>query len=254
MAQGKLYEKRLAESETLFSFEQSLYKRAAKDAECARGAKHAGEKDAASPKVYLVAGIDEVGRGALAGPVTAAAVVLGADWLPEYAPGLRDSKKLSALRREELAAEIEETAYAFSVAHVEPRMIDEQGIMPALYKAMQGAVSGLKLDCLGADSELDSAAALDKILIDGNPVNLFAQEEAIVKGDTKIACIAAASILAKHARDMLMLSLSEKYPGYDFDSNKGYSSEAHQNAISRQGLSPIHRKSFCQNFLQGSLF
>jgi len=266
LAQGKLYEKRLAESEALFSFEQSLYRHAAEDAKCAEGAKHAAERDAASPKVYLVAGIDEVGRGALAGPVTAAAVVLGADWLPEFAPGLRDSKKLTAKRRAELAGQLEASALAHSVAHVDAHFIDDYGIMPALHRAMLQAVEGL--DLAGAASAVGggagsgaagagagpAGAGLDKILIDGNPVRLFEQEEAIVKGDAKVACIAAASILAKYARDTLMLAYDEDFPGYDFGSNKGYSSERHQKAIRGKGLSPIHRKTFCQNFFQGSLF
>ena len=206
---------------TLFAYEKQLY---------AEGAR-------------IIVGIDEVGRGALAGPVTAAAVVLGSEWKP--VEGLRDSKQLSPKRRKELAQQLEKSVHSLSIAHVEAGYIDEQGIMPALRRAMTNAVEGL------ADH---LCAAPDKILIDGLPMKLFEQEEAIIKGDTKIACIAAASIVAKVARDELMLELSGNYPAYCLDSNKGYASVAHQQAIAAHGLTPLHRRSFCQNFLQKSLF
>ena len=207
---------------------------------CETGALFAYEKQLYTAGAQIIAGIDEVGRGAIAGPVTAAAVVLGADWQP--IAGLRDSKQLSAKKREELAALLEESVHTCHIAHVEAAYIDKHGIMPALKRAMTRAIEGLWLD------------EIDAILIDGLPLNLFEQEQAIVKGDSKIACIAAASILAKVARDKLMLEVAKDYPGYALDSNKGYASAAHRQAIAENGLTPLHRRSFCQNFLQKSLF
>ena len=214
-------QERLCETGTLFAYEKQLYIEGAN----------------------IIVGIDEVGRGALAGPVTAAAVVLGSEW--KLVEGLRDSKQLSPKRRKELAKQLEESVHSLSIAHVEAAYIDEQGIMPALKLAMTRAVEGL------ADQ---LCAAPDKILLDGRAMKLFEQEEAIIKGDAKIACIAAASIVAKVARDELMMELSGDYPAYCLDSNKGYASAAHQQAIAKYGLTPLHRRSFCQNFLQKSLF
>ena len=216
-------QKRPCETEALFAYEKQLYDEGAR----------------------IIVGIDEVGRGALAGPVTAAAVVLGGDWKP--LEGLRDSKQLSPKRRKELAVALVESVHSSSIAHVEAAYIDKKGIMPALKLAMTKAVAGLAKDCKHHTEP-------DKILIDGLPMKLFEQEKAIVKGDTKIACIAAASILAKVARDELMTELSADYLAYHFDSNKGYASPAHQQAIVKYGLTPLHRRSFCQNFLQNSLF
>jgi len=221
-------QKRLAliqKGEALFAYERELYQRGAR---------------------YVI-GIDEVGRGALAGPVTAAAVILGPRWDPSCAPGLDDSKKLSAKRRFELADQLAECAQS-SIAHVDANIIDERGIMTALYQAMRLAVEGLETQ-LGF-----SLSADDKVLIDGLPIGLFPQEEAIVKGDGKIACIAAASILAKVARDNLMHSAADSHPAYGFDSNKGYGSSQHQDALAQKGLSQLHRRTFCRNFLQDTLF
>lgn len=218
-----LNQKRLCNAEALFAYERQLY---------ASGAR-------------FVVGIDEVGRGPVAGPVTAAAVVLGADWKP--ITELNDSKLLSPKKREQIAVEIMDTAQGYHIAHVEASYIDEHGIMPALRLAMTQAVEGLSLaNDLGSSS-------LDKILIDGLPMKVFSHEEAIVKGDAKIACIAAASILAKVARDQLMSDFAQTYPEYSLESNKGYASQSHREAIAEHGLSPIHRRSFCHNFLQGKL-
>ena len=217
---NSIYQKRLRESETLFAYERELY-----TSSC------------------IIVGIDEVGRGSLAGPVTAAAVVLGAEWQPEYAPGLRDSKQLNAKRRAELAGQLAESALSLSIAHVEAAVIDQVGIMPALHRAMKDALYGLGLQ-----------EEPDHILIDGLPLGLFPKEEAIVKGDSKVACIAAASILAKESRDQLMIDAARQYPEYGFESNKGYGSAVHQQAIVKHGLTPLHRHSFCGNFLQDSLF
>jgi len=208
-------QERLAQVQALFACEQDLYDAGAKVIVC----------------------IDEVGRGALAGPVSAAAVVLGPDWQPVL--GLRDSKQISAKQREELAVALTDNVQAWHVAHVDAGYIDEHGIVPALRRAMLCAVEGLQLDY-----------APDKVLIDGLPMKLFEQEIAIVKGDSKVAGIAAASILAKVARDALMVAADADYGGYGFVSNKGYGSIAHRTAIVQQGLSSIHRRSFCQKILE----
>jgi len=243
-SQKKNSQERLQQTRALFAYEKSLY-------------------DAGAS---VVVGIDEVGRGALAGPVTAAAVVLGAGW--QLLPGLDDSKRLSPRQRTELAALLKGEAGAaqgYHIAHVEAAFIDEQGIMPALRLAMTRALEGLTENLNNSkdsrNSFLGSAPNAccdqlvpDKILIDGHPLKLFPQEEAIVKGDSKIACIAAASVLAKVARDELMVEAAELYPEYDLASNKGYASVRHQQAIAKQGLCSLHRRSFCQNFLQESLF
>jgi len=226
--QNNKHQKRLCEAEALFAYEKELYDQGAR----------------------IIVGIDEVGRGALAGPVTAAAVVLGHDWQP--LAGLRDSKQLTAKQRTEIAQllsakDAAEPVHAFHIAHVDASYIDDYGIMPALHSAMISAAEGVA-------AILPPDYIVDRVLVDGLPVNLFDNEEAIIKGDAKIACIAAASVLAKVARDELMIELSQEYPDYAFDSNKGYASAAHQKAIAEKGLSPIHRKSFCQNFLQESLF
>jgi ribonuclease HII len=199
------------------------------------------EKELYEAGAHTIVCIDEVGRGAIAGPVSAAAVVLGADW--QVVDGVADSKVLSPKRRQELAEKLAGSVQSFHVAHVEASFIDESGIMCALRHAMKSAVAGLKLDC-----------EPDHILIDGNPMRLFPQEEAIVKGDGRIAGIAAASILAKVSRDALMCELSSDFEPYDFASNKGYASVSHQSAIAMHGLTPLHRKSFCRNFVQESLF
>jgi len=185
-----------------------------------------------------VIGVDEVGRGAVAGPLTVAAVALP---LEPYILGLDDSKKLSAPRREELAAEIREIAQAVGIAHIKPDIIDRIGIAAALKRGMTQAVEacGMKADL---------------VLIDGNPMYLFEREQCIVKGDSKVACIAAASIIAKVTRDALMVAADTDYPGYELASNKGYASPQHIEAIREKGLSPFHRVSFCQGFLQQQLF
>ena len=178
----------------------------------------------------LVAGIDEAGRGPLAGPVAAAAVILPPHALIER---LNDSKKLSAKRREELAAIIKETALAWSIATVEAAEIDAINILQATKKAMWLAVQGLSL-------------RPQQLLIDGRdtlPQQEIAQR-AIIGGDRLSANIAAAGILAKTHRDALMLQYHEQYPQYGFDKHKGYGTEAHRAAIKQYGSSPIHRLTF----------
>ena len=177
----------------------------------------------------LVCGIDEAGRGPLAGPVVAAAVILDPA-LP--IAGLNDSKKLSEKKRTALAVEIREKALAWCVAEASVEEIDRLNILQATFLAMQRAVAGLQISAESA-------------LVDGNRCpKLAIPVEAVVKGDGKIASIAAASILAKTARDAGMLELHALYPQYGFDRHMGYPTAAHFAALEKHGVSPVHRKSF----------
>lgn len=176
-----------------------------------------------------VAGVDEVGRGPLAGPVTAAAVILNPE---QPVIGLRDSKKLSAKARERLAQEIQESALAWSVAHASIAEIDELNILHASMLAMQRAVQALS-----------TAPAL--ALIDGNRApQLDCAAHTIIKGDDRVACISAASVLAKVTRDDLMIQLAENWPGYGFEQHKGYGTALHRRKIKELGVTPMHRRSF----------
>ncbi len=186
----------------------------------------------------IVVGVDEVGRGPVAGPLTVAAVVLPNE--PVIA-GLDDSKKLTPARREELARTIEARSIAVGIHDVPPSEIDSRGISDSLRTAMARAI-----DNLGMEADL--------VLIDGNPVHVHPAERCIVKGDSKVACISAASIVAKVHRDALMVKADSEYPGYGFSENKGYGSKGHIEAIRRLGLSDFHRKTFCTGFMQESLF
>lgn len=177
----------------------------------------------------FVAGVDEVGRGPLAGPVHAAAVVLD-----PFRPiaGLRDSKKLSALQREALAEEIMGHAVAYCIAEASVAEIDRINILQASHLAMQRAVAGL-------------ACPVDFAVIDGNRVpDLDCAAEWLVKGDDKLDAIKAAAIIAKVARDREMVRLAETYPEYGLDQHKGYPTPAHLAALREYGPSPIHRMSF----------
>ncbi len=176
-----------------------------------------------------IAGIDEVGRGPLAGPVTAAAVVLDPLRIPA---GLRDSKALTAARREALALELAAVAEV-SIAHASVEEIDRLNILQASLLAMERAVAGLGL-------------AVDHCLIDGNkiPRGLQGRAEAIVKGDARSLSIAAASIMAKVARDAIMVDLAQQHPGYGWERNAGYPSPAHLRALLDLGVTPWHRRSF----------
>lgn len=189
----------------------------------------------------LAVGLDEVGRGPLAGPVSVGAVVLPPE--PRIA-GLNDSKQLSPERREELAAQIKQTAIAWTVVHIEPRRIDEAGIVACLKSAFGQAVAAI--EAAGTVPEV--------VLLDGNPLHFDPREVNIVKGDARCASISAASIVTKVERDALMSELDARYPGYGFAHNKGYGSADHIAAIKERGLSPVHRVSFCTAFTQDSLF
>ena len=176
-----------------------------------------------------IAGVDEVGRGPLAGPVTAAAVVLNPAYLPD---GLNDSKRLTAKRRALLYEAVFELAEV-SIAHATVPEIDELNILRASHLAMERAVAGL-------------ATAPDLALIDGNliPQNLAVPARAVIKGDGKSVSIAAASIVAKITRDRIMWDLAQQFPGYGWESNAGYPSKAHRAALQNIGITPHHRRSF----------
>lgn len=177
----------------------------------------------------VCAGVDEAGRGPLAGPVCAAAVILDPARPIE---GLADSKKLSKKKREALEAEIKEKALAWCVAWGEVEEIDEINILQSTMLSMKRAVEGLSI-------------APDKVIVDGNRApRLSCRVEAVVKADAKIPEVSAASILAKTARDRLMEKMDEEHPGYGFAKHAGYGTKAHVEAIRRLGPSPIHRRSF----------
>ena len=186
-------------------------------------------------------GLDEVGRGPLAGPLAVGAVVL-----PDGAriEGLNDSKRVAPEARERIAQEIRDVAIAWSVVYVEPADIDAHGMSASLRSAFSAAIADIE----------SQGAEFDVVLLDGNPLHCDPREVNVVKGDATCASIAAASIIAKVSRDELMERYDELYPEYGFASNKGYASEAHIDAIRRLGLSPVHRASFCTAFAQQTLF
>ncbi len=177
----------------------------------------------------LIAGVDEAGRGPLAGPVVASAVVLPDSFV---LPGLTDSKKLSEAKRQILETRIKEIALSWSVAEASIEEIDELNILHATMLAMRRAVAGLKV-------------APQKVLVDGNRCPDIPQSvECIVKGDLIEPCISAASILAKQARDRMMLALDLLYPQYGFARHKAYPTAAHRQALLQYGACPAHRRSF----------
>ena len=181
-----------------------------------------------------ICGIDEVGRGPLAGPVVAGAVILPKDCDILY---INDSKKLSAAKREELYEEIMEKAVSVGLGFVEPKRIDEINILQATYEAMRQAISKLNPQ---PDLLLNDAVTIPQVSIKQVP---------IIKGDAKSISIGAASIVAKVTRDRLMEEYDHMFPGYGFASNKGYGSAEHIKAIKEQGPTPIHRQSFIGNFV-----
>ena len=177
----------------------------------------------------LVAGVDEAGRGPLAGPVIAAAVILDPG---RPIAGLADSKTLNAARREYLAGEIYTHALAWAVGRAEVEEIDSINILRASLLAMQRCIHALKI-------------SPGRVLVDGmHCPDINFPVEAIVRGDSSVPCISAASILAKVARDREMLELDRQYPGYGFAEHKGYPTRAHREALARLGACPIHRRSF----------
>ncbi len=181
-----------------------------------------------------VCGVDEAGRGPLAGPVFAAAVILPENCEIE---GLNDSKKLSEKKREALFDVIKEKAISWSVSSVDEKIIDEINILQATYLAMKNAVEGLDVPA-------------DYALIDGNRMPpLSIKGETVVKGDAKSMSIAAASILAKVSRDRFMLELDKEYPQYQFAKHKGYGTKLHYEMLTEHGISPCHRMTFLKSFI-----
>ena len=184
-------------------------------------------------RIGIVCGIDEAGRGPLAGPVAAGAVILPEDCRILY---LNDSKKLSEKRREELSLEIKEKAVAWSVGLSSPERIDQINILQATYEAMREAIRGLSIK--------PEVLLNDAVTIPG----VEGIQGPIIKGDAQSLSIAAASILAKVTRDHMMSEYEKLFPGYGFDRHKGYGTAAHIQAIRRLGPCPIHRRSFIKKF------
>lgn len=192
------------------------------------------EQSALNKGYKSVCGIDEAGRGPLAGPVYAAAVILpiGAE-----IDGLNDSKKLSEKKREELFDIINEVAISVSVGIATEKEIDEINILQATFLAMKRAIEGLEIPA-------------DYAIIDGNRApELEIPSETVIKGDGKVMSVAAASIIAKVSRDRFMLKMAEEYPEYQFDKHKGYGTRLHYEMIEKYGVSPIHRRSFLKKLL-----
>lgn len=183
----------------------------------------------------IEAGIDECGRGCLAGPVVAASVILPKDFDSEI---IDDSKKLSEKRRKIAFEEIKENAIDWSYHFIESSVIDDINIQQATFKAMHGSLDKLKI-------------RPELLLVDGNTFNSYQDipYETIIKGDSKYLSIAAASIVAKVIRDEFMVKLSEEYPNYMWKNNKGYGSKQHRDNIVKEGVTPYHRKSFLKNIL-----
>ena len=190
------------------------------------------EKDCFAKGYKLPGGIDEAGRGPLAGPVVAACCILDPD---VKILGLDDSKKLSEKKREELFVEIKEKAKAYAICSSSPEEIDEINILEATKKAMRNCVKELASKGISPDILLIDAVNLSGTGLDVIP---------IIKGDEKSDSIAAASILAKVTRDHIMMEYDEEYPGYGFAKHKGYGTKDHYAAIREKGMTPIHRRSF----------
>lgn len=187
------------------------------------------EKEITREGYSRIAGVDEVGRGALCGPVLAAAVVLDPQRIPE---GIDDSKKLSSAQREVLFQQIVATALAVGVGRVEPEIIDRENILQATLRAMGYAVTELR-------------PPADFLLIDAVRLpSLNLPQRSIIKGDAQSVSIAAASIVAKVTRDRIMVELDRCFPEYFLEKNKGYGTQAHLESLRRYGPSPIHRKTF----------
>lgn len=201
------------------------------------------EYENAHADVRFIAGIDEAGRGPLAGPVVAACCILPKDAVILY---LNDSKKVTALRREAMLPEIKEKAIAYGIGIVDEKRIDEINILQADYEAMRIAVQKTSA-MLQAKGLADAPGLLlnDAVTIPGVGI----PQESIIKGDAKSVSIAAASILAKVTRDQLMEAYDAQYPEYGFARNKGYGTKEHIEALKRLGPCPIHRRSFIGHFV-----
>jgi len=195
------------------------------------------ENEAKNKGYTVICGVDEAGRGPLAGPVFAAAVILPEGHIIE---GVNDSKKLSEKRREALYNKIIDECVCYSIGTASEKEIDQINILQATFLAMKRAVDGLEIKP-------------DLALVDGNRVPpLNTDVETIVKGDGKSASIAAASIIAKGARDRYMLQLAEQYPQYEFERHKGYPTKLHYEKIYEYGISDVHRISFLKKVLENN--
>lgn len=188
----------------------------------------------------LICGVDEVGRGPLAGPVVACAVIMG----NEKIDGVKDSKKLSAKKRETLNKEIIEKAKAIGIGVVDEKVIDEINIKQATRLAMRTAVSDLK-------DKSGNIVRPDVVMIDAENIDMDIEQVSIIKGDELIYEISCASIVAKVLRDSYFIEFDKKYPGYDFLNNKGYGTKKHREALLEMGPTPIHRKTFLKKILGG---
>ncbi|MDE7084791.1 MAG: ribonuclease HII [Clostridia bacterium] len=191
------------------------------------------EKELFAQGCKYICGVDEVGRGPLAGPVVCAAVIMP---LNDVIEGVDDSKKLTAKKREFLSGLILEKAIACHICRVEPKIIDEINILQATRLCMKNAVEGLKI-------------TPDFVLTDGNmTLDISVPQRSVIKGDALSYSIGAASVVAKVYRDKIMRDLSETYPQYGFESNVGYGSAKHIEAIKNFGLTPVHRRSFTKKW------
>ena len=204
-------------------------------------AKKAFEQEITGGKYKFIAGVDEVGRGPLAGPVVAAAVVLPADF---DVLGVDDSKKLSEKKREMLFDVIKEKAVCYGIAEKDNHVIDEVNILEATKLAMRDAIE--KADAMLRERV---GGEIDFVLFDAMKIDAVEKPQvSLIKGDAKSVSIAAASILAKVTRDRQMVDYHDKYPYYGFDSNKGYGTKAHYAGLEEHGVTPIHRDSFLKSF------
>jgi len=189
-----------------------------------------------------IAGVDEVGRGPLAGPVVTAAVILPEDF---NVLGVDDSKKLSEKRREELYDQILERCVAYGIGMADHEVIDEINILQATKRAMKEGIAACDHQLA---EKTAGAASIDFVLIDAVTLEgLEVPQHAVIKGDAKVLAIAAASIVAKVTRDRMMVQYAEKYPWYAFEKNKGYGTAAHYEGIRAHGTCPIHRMTFLKN-------
>ncbi len=189
-----------------------------------------------------IAGVDEVGRGPLAGPVVTAAVILPEDF---DVLGVDDSKKLSEKRREELYDQILERCVAYGIGMADHEVIDEINILQATKRAMKEAIAACERQLAERTGQKSS---IDFVLIDAVTLEgLEVPQHAVIKGDAKVLAIAAASIVAKVTRDRMMVQYAEKYPWYAFEKNKGYGTAAHYEGIRAHGTCPIHRMTFLKN-------
>lgn len=208
------------------------------------------EEELRSQGHRYIAGVDEVGRGPLAGPVVAAAVILPEDF---DVLGIDDSKKLSEKKRNELFAIITQKAVAIGIGGVDEKTIDEINILQATKLAMKRAVEACeiklkeKLELGEADGDAESHI-INYILFDAIKIEeIHIPQESIIKGDANVLSIAAASIIAKVTRDRMMVEYASEYPGYAFEKNKGYGTKAHYEGLRAHGMCPIHRRTFLKN-------